>query len=133
METAGRNRAIRLKASVGRASGIQEVDLFVDHTPENGAINIGFANNAPISLSDHLKLILMPFSCPDCRSQSVTSNYGWSLKQWFLKFFGRKIFRCTDCGAKQVVKVRRCQWETIATVIAITVTLLATSIYWALR
>jgi predicted RNA-binding Zn-ribbon protein involved in translation (DUF1610 family) len=91
------------------------------------------SSNGPISMGDHLKLILTPFSCPECQSQRVTSDYGWSLKQWFLKFAGRKIFLCGDCGNVQVIKVRRCEWEVIATSVAITLGLVVLSIHWAFR
>jgi hypothetical protein len=124
---------IKLKASVGRQHGMQFVDLFVDHTPAVGDIHIISSGNGPISMSDHLKLILTPFACASCQSPHVTSSYHWSLRQWFLKFTGRKIFVCNDCGSTQTVKVRRCEWETIATTIAIVLVLLVMSIHWALR
>jgi predicted RNA-binding Zn-ribbon protein involved in translation (DUF1610 family) len=125
--------AAKLKASVGRDHGMQLVDLFVDHTPGAQDIHIASGANGPVTMSEHLKLILAPFACPSCNSQHVTSSYGWSVRQWFLRFAGRKIFVCSDCGSTQVVKVRRCEWEIIATTIAITLLLLAASIHWVFR
>jgi predicted RNA-binding Zn-ribbon protein involved in translation (DUF1610 family) len=135
MRTAAVNRdgVVRLKASVDQDHGMRLVDLFVDHTVDTRDIRITSSGNTAISMSDHLKLILTPFSCPDCQSQRVTSGYKWSLKQWFLKFAGRKIFLCNDCGATQIIKVRRCEWETIITTIAIFVTLLVLSLHWTFR
>ncbi len=127
-----RNGRARLKASVGRRHGMQLVDLFVDHTPDTGNIRI-IGGYGPITMSDHLKLILTPFACSDCGSQNVTSSYRPSMKQWLLKFSGRKIFLCSDCGATQVVKVRRCEWETIGTFAAIAVAFLALTLHWAFR
>ncbi|MDR2018841.1 MAG: hypothetical protein LBQ00_08270 [Syntrophobacterales bacterium] len=125
-------RSTRLKASVDHEHGIRSVDLFVDHTTENRDISI-VNGNGPVSMDDHLKLILTPFSCPNCQSQRVTSDCGWSLKQWVLKFTGRKIFLCGDCGSIQMIKVHRCEWEVIGTTIAITLALLALSIHWTFR
>ncbi len=132
-EGVGEVEPAKLKASVGRQHGMQLVDLFVDHTPGVGDIRIVPSGNMPISMSDHLKLILTPFACASCRSQHVTSSCGWSVRQWFLKFAGRKVFICNDCGSTQVVKVRRWEWETIITTAAIVIILLAVSIHWALR
>jgi hypothetical protein len=112
---------------------MQLVDLFVDHTPGVGDIRIVPSGNGPITMSDHLKLILTPFDCISCQSPHVTSSTGWTLRQWFLKFAGRKVFVCSDCGSTQVVKVRRCEWETIITTITIGLLLFAVSIHWALR
>ena len=131
-QTVNNNRR-RLKASVGRHHGIQLVDLFVDHTVDFRDLRIASTGNGPISMSDHLKLILTPFSCPKCQSQHVTSSYRWSLRQWFLKFAGRKVFLCSDCGSTQVIKVRRCEWEIIGTTIAIILAFLVLSVHWSFR
>jgi len=111
---------------------MRSVDLFVDHTLDSRDIRI-VSSMGPVSMGDHLKLILTPFSCPECQSQRVTSDSGRSLKQWFLKFVGKKIFLCGDCGSVQVIKVRRCEWEIIATSVAIALGLLVLSIHWAFR
>ena len=124
---------MRLKASVDHEKGMHFVDLFVDHTVESPGIHIRTNVNAPISMSDHLKLILAPFSCPHCGSQKVTSNHRRGLSQWFLKFVGRQIFLCNDCGASEIVKVRRGEWEVIGTAIAIALAFAVLSIHWAFR
>ena len=54
---------MRLKASVDHEKGMDFVDLFVDHTLSTPGIHIRPNINAPISMSDHLKLILTPFAC----------------------------------------------------------------------
>ncbi|MBA4417116.1 MAG: hypothetical protein C0392_04285 [Syntrophus sp. (in: bacteria)] len=123
----------RLKASVDRDYGMQFVDLFVDHTHKNQGIRIISSNNKAITMSDHLKLLLTPVTCPSCGSQEVKRSHRWSLKQWFLKFSGRKLFLCLDCGFKQTAKVGKWEWETICTVSAITLTFLVMSIHWVLR
>ena len=122
-----------LKASVDHEKGMHFVDLFVDHTLESPGIHIRANVNAPISMSEHLKLILTPFACPQCGSPRVTSNHGRSLSQWFFKFAGRQIFLCNDCGSNEIVKVRRCEWETIGTAVAIALALVAMTIHWVFR
>ncbi len=124
---------VRLKASVDQDHGMRLVDLFVDHTSKGQRIRIASGGNSAITMTDHLKLLLSPVTCPNCQSSGMKRSDRWNIKQWFLKFSGRKVFFCTDCGFKQTSKVGRWELETIATAIAVALVLLIMSIHWALR
>ena len=70
---------------------------------------------------------------PHCGSLKVTTNHGRGLSQWFLKFVGKQIFICNDCGSNEIVKVRRGEWEIIGTTIAIILAFLVLTIHWTFR
>ncbi len=109
------------------------VDLFVDHTSKIQKINIAPGGSKAVAMNDHLKLLLTPMTCPNCRSPHMKRIRTWNIKQWFLKFAGRKTFLCADCGFKQTSKVARWELETIATVAAVMLVLLIMSVHWAIR
>jgi hypothetical protein len=127
------NGEARLKASVDQDYGVRFVDLFVDHTSKGEKIRIASGSNSAVTMTDHLKLLLTPVTCPNCQSPRMKRSNRWNVKQWFLKFTGRKVFFCADCGFKQTSKVSRWELETIATVIAVMLVLLIMSIHWAFR
>jgi hypothetical protein len=43
--------------------------------------------------------------CPKCRSQKLRRSHSRSLKERFLKLFGRMAFRCQDCDWRGVLRV----------------------------
>jgi hypothetical protein len=127
------DRQTRLKASVDQEYGMRFVDLFVDHTSKTQKIRVASSSNGAIAMTDHLKLLLTPTTCPNCQSPGMKRVHRWNIKQWFLKFAGRKVFLCADCGFKQTSKVGRWELETIATAVAVALVLLIMSIHWAFR
>jgi hypothetical protein len=121
----------KMRASVEHEHQIKSVDLFVDYTQRETDINIVSRKDG--AFSDYLRDMLTPMTCPVCHSSHVKRSYRWSLKEWLLRFTGRKVFYCTDCRWSQVVKVYRWEWEVFATAFATLVIILIASVHWIKR
>jgi hypothetical protein len=121
-----KNSAGRLRASIMKDHRINTVDLFADYTGGNFHIVHERIN----SLSDILAFLSSPPPCPSCNQPKLTLNERWNPKEWLLKFFGRRVFHCSNCGWKQTVKLHRWERETIITVFAVALIVIIYSIHW---
>jgi hypothetical protein len=121
----------RVKASVDTDFRVNFIDLFVDHTSRGADINI--VPNRFGVFSDYLRDILTPINCPNCESPHVRRSSGRSIREWLLKFAGRKVYYCTNCDWKDIVKVQRWEWEVVLTVALCLLLVTFASIKWALH
>jgi hypothetical protein len=121
----------RVRAALEKEYQINRVDLFVDYTRKDREINI-FSGRTD-SFSDHLRDLLAPSVCPRCQSPELKRSNKWSLKGWLLRFTGRKVFRCSDCGWTEVVKIKKWDWEVVTTAFITILIILIASIYWIRR
>jgi hypothetical protein len=126
-----KTRMGRLKASVDTDFRVNFIDLFVDHTGKGADINI--VPNRFGVFSDYLRDILTPITCPNCESPHVRRSSGRSIREWLLKFTGRKVYYCTNCNWKDIVKVQRWEWEVVLTVVLCLLLVTFASIKWALH
>jgi len=120
----------RLKASIERQHMINTVDLFADYVgPERHFHIVPKRIN---SLSDILVFLSSPPECPCCNKSKMTLSEHWNIKEWFLKFFGRRVFHCKHCGRKYTIKLHNWEKETIITAVAIALIPIVYAIYWIL-
>jgi hypothetical protein len=128
--TAKKNSAGKLKASIINNSRMNTVDLFTDHIDSGRHFHI--VSERINSLSDILVFLSSPPPCPLCNQPKLTLNEQWNLKEWFLKFFGRRVFCCSNCGRKHTVKLHQWERETIITALAVVLVLIIYSIQLAM-
>lgn len=127
--TAKKNSAGSLKASITNNNRINRIDLFTDHMDSGKRFHI--APERINNLSDILIFLSTPL-CPSCNQSKLTSSERRNLKKWFLKFFGRSILHCNNCGWKHTVKLHQWDRETIIPAIVIVLILIIYSIYCVL-
>lgn len=112
--------------------GLKDLDFFADHTHLQNIMQF----NAQRSFSDmgplYLRTALTSLSCPDCGGE-VKRSYRFHPVEWLLKFAGRKVFYCTNCSWREVVKIGQWEWQTIITALAAFSIICAASIHWILR
>lgn len=128
--TAKKNSAGKLKASITNNNRINTVDLFADYIDSGRHFHI--IPERINSLSDILVFLSSPPPCPSCNHPKLTLSEQWNLKEWFLKFFGKRVFHCSNCGWKHTVKLHQWDRETMITVLAVALILIIYSIHWAL-
>ncbi len=129
-DDAGKLPKGKLKASIIHDYRINAVNFFADYTDIGKDLHV-FSERFN-SLSDVLVFLSSNFPCPACNEPKLRQKENWSLKEWFLKFFGRRVLRCNKCGWESTVKMYRCEWETIITALAVLVVLLLYSTYLVL-
>jgi hypothetical protein len=130
-DAAGDKNRVEVKASVDLDHQVNFVDLFVDHTGRNTAIDI--VPNRAMAFADYLRDLLKPITCPICNSPQVKRSSKASVKEWLLKFSGRKIFYCTNCHWTEIAKVQKWDWE-VAIIVAICLSILVfASIKWIIH
>lgn len=122
------NSAGKLRASIEKHNTINMVDLFADYVGAERHFHI--IPKRVNSLSDILVFLSSPPECPFCNNAKMTLSERWSLKEWFLKFFGRRIFHCNNCGRKHIIKLHHWESETIITAIAIALIPIVYALYW---
>jgi hypothetical protein len=120
----------RLRASIMRNSRTNSVDLFTDFTDMRKDLRV-FSERVD-SMSDILVHWTSPSPCPSCNQSNLRRSEGWSFKEWFLKFTGRRVLRCDHCGWESAVKLYRWEWETIITAAVVFFILLGYSLHWIL-
>ncbi|MCX5810764.1 MAG: hypothetical protein NTX36_15565 [Proteobacteria bacterium] len=128
--TAKKNSAGKLKASIINNNRMNTVDLFTDHIDSGRHFHI--VSERINSLSDILVFLSSPPPCPSCNQPKLKLNEQWNLKEWFLKFFGRRVFHCNNCGWKHTVKLHQWERETIITALAVALILIIYSIQWVM-
>jgi hypothetical protein len=115
-----------------RNKGLKDLDFFADHTHLQNLIQF----NARRTVSDmgplYLRCALTSLSCPECGAE-VKRSYRLRPMEWFLKFTGRKVFYCTDCNWREVVKMGEWEWQTILSVLVAFLIVCGASIHWMLR
>jgi hypothetical protein len=122
----------RVKVSLWEESrGIKRVDLFPDFI--SGGRTVDIVPRTTYSVSEYLRNVLAPVSCPQCNAKKMNLHVAGGLKERFLKIAGRRVFVCPECRKKQVLKVHRCEWEIVGTAMAVSVVLLFFSIQWIVR
>jgi hypothetical protein len=112
--------------------GLKDLDFFADHTHLQNLIQC----NARRTVSDmgplYLRCALTSLSCPECGAE-VKRSYRLHPVEWLLKFAGRKIFYCTQCNWREVVKMGEWEWQTILSVLVAFLIICGASIHWMLR
>ena len=132
METATEHQKGRLRIGFAEESrGIKKLDLYVDYVPPKSRRGL-IPNNAH-TISDYLRTILAPVACPSCHTKKMHMAVEGSPREWFLRVTGRRVFRCTECNARQIVKVHRWEWEIVGTVAAASLVILFFSFHWFAR
>lgn len=122
---------VEVKASVDSDHQVNFVDLFVDHTGKDTAIDI--VPNKTEAFADYLRDLLKPIVCPNCNSPQVRRSSKKSIKEWLLKFSGRTVFYCTNCDWKKTAKVQKWDWEVVVTAAICLSILTFAAIRWILR
>jgi len=122
------NSAGKLRASIEKHYTINMVDLFADYVGAERHFHI--MPKKVNSLSDILVFLSSPPECPFCNNTKMTLSERWSLKEWFLKLFGRRIFHCNNCNKKHIIKLHHWESETIITAIAIALIPIVYALYW---
>ena len=120
----------RLRASIMRDNRINSVDLFTDFT--NMQKDLRIVSERIDSMSDILVNWTSPSPCPSCNQSNLKRSEGWSLKEWFLKFSGRRLMRCHNCGWESIVKLYRWEWETIITALVVFLLIFGYALHWVL-
>ncbi len=121
----------KLKASISKDHRLTAVDFFADYTSiERDLYTVPDRVN---SLSDILVFLSSSPPCPECGQSKLMQGERWNPIEWFLKFFGRRVLRCSNCGWKKSVKLHRWEWETIITALAVLGVIIAYSIHWIIR
>jgi len=118
----------KLKASLQKEFRLNFVDFFVDHTDIGRDIHVVPGKTS--SLSDYLVYWSSSPLCPSCNQPQLKQSEKWSVKEWLIRYFGRRVFRCGNCGWEETIKLYRWEWETIVTVLAVVVVLLIASFHW---
>lgn len=129
-ETNKKGSTGRLRASIMRRHRLNMVDLFTDHIDEKRRHSIVPKRIDP--LSDILVFLSVPPMCSYCHNSKLTLSGRWSAREWFLRFFGRKVFYCSNCGRKETVRLYRWEWETIITAVAVMAVILGYTLHWFL-
>lgn len=115
-----------------RNRGVKDLDFFADHTHLQHLMQF----SAHRTVSDmgplYLRCALTSLSCPECGGE-VKRSYRVHPVEWLLKFAGRKVFYCTNCDWREVVKMGDWEWQTVLTVLAAFVIICGASIHWILR
>ena len=121
----------KLKASISKDNRMAAVNFFADYTSiERDLYTVPEKVN---SLSDILVFLSSSPPCPECGQSKLVQGERWNPIEWFLKFFGRRILRCNNCGWKKSVKLHRWEWETIITALAVLAVIAAYSIHWIIK
>ncbi len=120
----------KLRASIMHNNRVSSIDLFSDFTGMQKDLRV--VSEHVDSMSDILVNWTSPSPCPSCHVSNLKRSEGWSLKEWFLKFSGRRILRCDNCGWESAVKLYRWEWETIITVIVVILILVGYTLHWVL-
>ena len=124
---------VNLRVSVDeRNKGLKDIDFIADHTQYRDLMQYG----ATRSVSDmgplYLRQALTSLKCPEC-GHEVKRSYRAHPREWILKYAGRKVFYCTHCDWREIVKLGQWEWPTILTALAAFVIICAASIHWILR
>ena len=109
---------------------VNSIDLFTDFTGMQKDLRV--VSEHIDSMSDILVNWTSPSPCPSCRQSNLKRGEGWNFKEWLLKFSGRRILRCDNCGWESAVKLYRWEWETIITAIVVFLVLVGYSLHWIL-
>jgi hypothetical protein len=120
----------RLRASIMSTNRINSVDLFTDFTGMQKGLHV--VSERVDSISDILVNWTSPSTCPSCSRSNLKRNEGWSFKGWLLKFSGRRVLRCDNCGWERAVKLYRWEWETIITAFVVFLIIVGYSLHWVL-
>ncbi len=111
--------------------GLKDLDFFTDY-----ASSIKDMQYMPKISSEvgalYLRTALTNMSCPVCKKQ-VKRNIKNPIKEWFLKFSGRKVLYCTSCDWKKTVKEGGWQWETLMPALIAFLIVCSATIFWILR
>ena len=124
---------VNLRVSVDeRYRGLKDIDFIADHTqyrdlmrydPTRGVSDVG-----PL----YLRQALTSVQCPRCGHEVKKSGRFHPL-EWVLKYAGRKVFYCSRCNWREIVKMGQWEWQTILTVLAAFTIICAASVHWILR
>lgn len=122
-----------LRVSVDeRNRGLKDIDFIADHTQYRDLMQYG----ATRSVSDmgplYLRQALASLKCPEC-GHEVKRSERFHPFEWVLKYAGRKVFHCTHCDWREIVKMGQWEWQTILTVLAAFTIICGASIHWMLR
>lgn len=131
-------RAISKKGSLRvsvdeRNRGLKDIDFIADHTPFNDLMQYGATRSSVSDMGPlYLRHALTSLKCPQC-GQEVKRSYRKHPREWLLRYAGRKVFYCTHCDWREIVKMGQWEWQTILTVVAALTIIFAASIHWILR
>ena len=118
----------KLRASIEKHNTINMVVLFADYVDSKRRFHI--VPKRVNSLSDILVFLSSPPECPSCNNSKMTLSERWSPKEWFLKYFGRRVFHCNNCGQKYTIKLHQWESETIITAVVIALIPIFYALYW---
>ncbi len=115
-----------------RNRGLKDLDFIADHTHLQNLMQF----SARRAVSDmgplYLRCALTSLSCPECGGE-VKRSCRIHPVEWVLKFAGRKIYYCTHCGWRDIVKMGQWEWQTILTVLVAFLIVCGASVHWMLR
>ena len=122
-----------LRVSVDeRNKGLKDLDFIADHTQFRDLMQYDATRPATDMGPLYLRQALTSLKCPDC-GHEVKRSYRLHPLEWVLKYTGRKVYHCTNCSWREIVKVGHWEWPTILTVLAAFTIICAASIHWLLR
>jgi predicted RNA-binding Zn-ribbon protein involved in translation (DUF1610 family) len=122
-----------LRVSVDeKFKGIKDIDFIADHTQYPNLMRYGATRSASDMGPLYLRQALTSLKCPEC-GHEVKRSYRAHPREWVLKYAGRKVFYCTHCNWREIVKLGSWEWPTILTVLAALTIICAASIHWMLR
>ena len=122
-----------LRVSVDeRHRGLKDIDFIADHTQSHDLMQYGATRSVSDMGSLYLRQALTSLKCPEC-GHEVKRSYRTHPLEWVLKYAGRKVFYCTHCNWREIVKMGQWEWQTILTVLAAFTIICAASVHWILR
>ena len=128
LDNSEKNLKGKLKASIKKSYKMDSVNFFADYTDTGRDL---YTTSERInSLSDILVFLSSSPPCPSCGQSKLMQSERWHPREWFLKFFGRRVLHCNNCGWKRTVKLHRWERETIITALAVLVVLIVYTIHW---
>ncbi|MHB8109563.1 MAG: transposase family protein [Syntrophorhabdaceae bacterium] len=123
--------SLRVSVDV-RNKGLKDIDFIADHTHLDNLMQFNASRPSADMGPLYLRCALTSITCPECGAE-VKRSYRAHPLEWVLKFAGRKVFHCTHCNWREIVKMGQWEWQTVLTVLAAFTIVLAASIHWILR
>ncbi len=115
-----------------RNRGLKDLDFIADHTQFKNLMR--YDATRPVSDMGplYLRQALTSLTCPEC-GHKVKRSYRLHPLEWILKYAGRKVYHCTNCDWREIVKMGQWEWQTILAVAVAFTIVCAASIHWLLR